>query len=117
MKVGSIEAGGTKFVCAVADENLNKIDETVIKTTTPAETLESVIEYFKPFHIEALGVASFGPIEIRKNHPQYGWITNTPKAGWSNCDVIGTLNKALNIPMTWTTDVNGSAYGEYQLNK
>lgn len=113
MLLGSIEAGGTKFICAVAKENYQIIDQIVIPTTTPSETLAAVIKYFKKFNIDALGVASFGPIEIRKDHPKYGYITSTPKKGWKNINIVGNLSAHFNIPISWTTDVNGSAYGEY----
>ena len=111
--VGSIEAGGTKFVCAVGNEDYSIKDSTHFPTTTPEETLQKTIDYFKQFDVEAIGIASFGPIEQRKNSPKYGYITKTPKAHWSNTDFVGTLQKELDVPMFWTTDVNGSAYGEY----
>lgn len=113
MLIGSIEAGGTKFVCAVGDEDYRIKDKQIIPTTTPDETLNAVIKYFEKFNIDALGVASFGPIEIRKHSEKYGFITNTPKKGWENIDVLGRLNQQFSVPISWTTDVNGSAYGEY----
>ena len=66
MLVGSIEAGGTKFVCAVGDEDYRIKDSVHFPTTTPEETLQKAVDYFKKFDIEALGIASFGPIELRK---------------------------------------------------
>lgn len=116
MLIGSIEAGGTKFVCAVGDEDYRIKDQIVIPTTTPKETLSTVIEYFEAFDLIAFGVASFGPIEIRKSSPEYGFITNTPKVGWKNTNIIGALKERFDIPMSWTTDVNGSAYGEYVMS-
>lgn len=118
MQLGSIEAGGTKFVCAVGNEDYRVLDKAIFPTTTPEETLQSCIDYFKQFpEMKALGIASFGPIEIRRHHPKYGYITDTPKAGWSNTDFLGTIKDGLNnIPTAWTTDVNGSAYGEYVLS-
>lgn len=115
MRLGSIEAGGTKFVCAVGDEQFHVLDRTQFPTTTPAETLAKTVAYFKQFEdeLDALSIASFGPIEIRPQAPQYGYITNTPKPNWPYTDFLGTLKAALNLPIYWTTDVNGSAYGEY----
>lgn len=114
MLVGSIEAGGTKFVCAVGNEDYSIKDSVHFPTTTTTEeTLRKTIDYFKQFEVEAIGIASFGPIEQRKNHPKYGYITKTPKKHWANVDFVGTLKKELDVPMFWTTDVNGSAYGEY----
>ncbi|QBP18461.1 ROK family protein [Acetilactobacillus jinshanensis] len=114
MLFGSIEAGGTKFVCAVGNEKYQILDSVHIPTTTPKETLGRCIKYFKKFkNLDAMGIASFGPIEIRRNAPKYGYITDTPKPHWANTNFLGTMKKALHIPMFWTTDVNGSAYGEY----
>ncbi|TPR19509.1 ROK family protein [Apilactobacillus micheneri] len=114
MLFGSIEAGGTKFVCAIGDENYNIKDSIHIPTTTPEETIGKCVEYFKKFDdIKAIGIASFGPIEVRIDNPKYGYITDTPKKNWSNTNFLGTMKKYFDIPMYWTTDVNGSAYGEY----
>ncbi|MBP2624008.1 fructokinase ScrK [Streptococcus oricebi] len=115
---GSLEAGGTKFVCAVGDENLTLVEKTQFPTTTPYETLDKVIEFFSRFdQLAGLAVGSFGPIDIDKNSPTYGYITNTPKEHWSNVDVVGILRKALNLPIYFTTDVNSSAYGEVVARK
>lgn len=116
MLVGSIEAGGTKFVCAVGNEDYSIKDSVHFPTTTPEETLQKAIDYFKQFDIEALGIASFGPIELRKNSPKYGYITSTPKPGWKDTNFIGKMKENFDIPMFWTTDVNGSAYGEYVMS-
>ncbi|EEI21032.1 fructokinase ScrK [Lentilactobacillus hilgardii] len=114
MLLGSIEAGGTKFVCAVGNEDYRIIDSVHIKTTTPEETLQKTVDYFKQFKdLQAIAVSSFGPIELRKNSPKYGYITNTPKPGWANTDFVGRLKEDFDLPISWTTDVNGSAYGEY----
>lgn len=116
MLLGSIEAGGTKFVCAVGDEDYRIKDQIQIPTTTPEETLSAVTKYFKNFDIKALSISSFGPIEIKKTSSKYGYITTTPKKGWQDTDFLGFLKKDLDIPMYWTTDVNGSAYGEYVMS-
>lgn len=114
MLLGSIEAGGTKFVCAVGDENFNEIDKKIIPTTTPEETLGASIEFFKQYaELAALSIASFGPIDTNPASEKYGYITDTPKVKWQNCNFVGTMTDALNIPVYWTTDVNGSVYGEY----
>lgn len=114
MLFGSIEAGGTKFVCAVGNEKYQILDSVHIPTTTPKETFSRCIKYFKKYpDMQAMGIASFGPIEIRQDAPKYGYITDTPKPNWANTNFLGTFKKAFNIPIFWTTDVNGSAYGEY----
>ena len=110
---GSLEAGGTKFVCAVGDENFNVVEKTQFPTTTPIETIDKTIEFFSKFdNLAGLAVGSFGPIDIDKNSKTYGFITTTPKPNWANVDLLGALRRALNVPMYFTTDVNSSAYGE-----
>lgn len=114
MLLGSVEAGGTKFVCAVGNEDYRILDITNFPTTTPEETLKKTVDYFKQFKdLQAISVSSFGPIELRQNSPKFGYITNTPKVGWANTDFVGRLKQDFDLPIHWTTDVNGSAYGEY----
>ena len=114
---GGIEAGGTKFVCVVAGGPGQVVDEIRYRTTTPAETLERAIQFFQPFvtgaQIGALGVGAFGPLDLNPASPTYGFITATPKPGWSNADVRGTLQRALKIKVAFDTDVNVAALGEY----
>lgn len=111
-KIGSIEAGGTKFVLAVGNEANHILKITQIPTTSPQETLEKTIAFFHENPVDALGIGSFGPIDIDPKSLTYGYITTTPKPKWANTDLLGTLKKALKIPMSFTTDVNASAYGE-----
>ena len=113
---GGIEAGGTKFVCAVSDDELNIIKKSSFKTTTPEETMAEVISFFKPFQSEmkAIGVGSFGPINIDETSADYGKITSTPKIAWQYFDFFGTLKEHFSVPIIWTTDVNAAAYGEYR---
>lgn len=110
--VGSIEAGGTKFVLALGDENNQILDRVSIPTTTPAETLARTLDFFKQHPVSAIGLGSFGPLDINPKSPHYGFITHTPKAGWAQTDLLGSLTRVLNIPISFTTDVNASAYGE-----
>lgn len=111
---GSIEAGGTKFVCAVGDEEFTVVDKTQFPTRTPEETIAQTIAYFKAFEADLAGIAvgSFGPIDIDPSSETYGYITTTPKPGWANVDLLGQLSTAFEIPFDVTTDVNSSAYGE-----
>lgn len=110
---GSIEAGGTKWVCAVGTGPDDLVSETRIETTSPSETLGRVIEFFRNQPaIDSLGVASFGPLELRPSRSNFGSITSTPKAGWSNTDLSGALGEALGVPVGIDTDVNGAALGE-----
>lgn len=114
MILGSVEAGGTKFVCAVGDQNYQVLDQIQFKTTSPQETLRKTADYFSQFsYLSAISVASFGPIEIRRQYPKYGYITETPKVNWSNTNFLEILKESFTGPIYWTTDVNGAAYGEY----
>jgi fructokinase len=111
---GGIEAGGTKFVAAIGDGPENIIAKTQFPTTTPQETLGKVIEFFKEAKIplKGIGVASFGPLDLNKESAGYGSITATPKAGWSNTNLVKALKDALKVPAAIDTDVNGAALGE-----
>lgn len=111
---GAIEAGGTKFVCAVAEQpNGEFIEKTSFPTTTPQETLERSIEFFKRYRLKALGVGSFGPVDLDSISPTYGYIMATPKSGWVKVDLLGPLRTSLNVPIGFDTDVNAAALGEY----
>lgn len=110
---GSIEAGGTKFVLAVGDGELNIIKRVTIPTRTPAETISAVIDFFQDYSLKGIGLGSFGPADINKESSTYGYITNTPKLSWSMYDIVGNLESALNVPIYFTTDVNAACYGEY----
>ncbi|WP_251716335.1 ROK family protein [Lactobacillus agrestimuris] len=112
--VGSIEAGGTKFVLAVQDVDTGEIVATGrIPTTTADETLQKSVDFFKENPVDALGIGTFGPIDINPNSRTFGYILDTPKPGWSGTNFKGFFEKELNIPVVMTTDVNASCYGEY----
>ncbi len=112
MLYGALEAGGTKMVCAVGDENGNILEQVSVKTTVPEETLPEIAKYFKGKDIKALGIACFGPVDLNRDSKTYGYITSTPKTAWMNCDIVGYMKKELNIPIGFDTDVNGSLLGE-----
>ena len=112
MLYGALEAGGTKMVCAIGDENGKIYEQVSIPTLTPDETMPKIIEYFKNKDIKAIGIACFGPIDLNKSSETYGYITSTPKTAWKNFDIVGCVKDALNIPVGFDTDVNGSLLGE-----
>jgi fructokinase len=112
---GGIEAGGTKFICAVGTAPDNIIAQARIPTTSPEETLDNVVSFFKSQAvIKALGVVSFGPLDLDKKSPTYGFVTSTPKEGWNNTNLLGILSDELNVPVIINTDVNGSALAEHE---
>jgi len=116
---GAIEAGGTKFICGIGDENGHLISEKRIPTASPLETLTEVVGYFRDEakstgnQIERIGIGSFGPLELDPNSPTFGQITSTPKPGWSDTDIPNFLTNNLQVKSVIDTDVNAAAYGEY----
>ncbi|MDA8353515.1 MAG: ROK family protein [Firmicutes bacterium] len=112
MLYGGIEAGGTKFICAVGDENGKLVERIQIPTTVPADTMEKVIHFFRDFDVHALGIGSFGPIDIDPVSPTYGTITSTPKKAWRNYPMVEKVKEALGVPVGFHTDVNTAALGE-----
>jgi len=113
---GGVEAGGTKFVCCVAGGPGNIVEEVRFATTTPDETLKKTSQFFEPFttagKIKSIGVGCFGPLDLDRNSPTYGFITSTPKPGWSHTDVRGALERALQVPVAFDMDVNAAGLGE-----
>lgn len=112
MRLAAIEAGGTKFVVAIGDEFGNIEKREAFPTTTPEETFQKVCEFFDGQDFEAIGVGTFGPIDLDKNSDTYGYITSTPKSGWQNVDFVGRLKQRYQVPVAFDTDVNGAALGE-----
>jgi fructokinase len=115
--VGGIEAGGTKFVCALGSGPHDLRAQVRIATTTPEETIGRVLEFFRSQRASvgapaAVGIASFGPIDPNPRSPTFGHITATPKPGWSNTDLAGAVRRALGVPVGFDTDVNLAALGE-----
>lgn len=119
MLYGAIEAGGTKFVCAVGDSQYNIKDRVSIPTTTPDETMKEVISFFQKYQndLSSIGIGSFGPINVDTQSEKFGFITNTPKILWRDFNFVGTIKNEFNLPVYWTTDVNASAYGEYSFRE
>ena len=114
---GGIEAGGTKFVCAVGTGPDDIRAELRLPTESPDITLGKVIDFFRDqqehHKISAIGVASFGPVDPDPDSQTFGYITNTPKPGWANTPVAPMLREAFDIPIGFDTDVNVAALGEH----
>ena len=117
--LGGIEAGGTKFVCAVGTDPDNIHAQVRIPTTTPDETLGKVVDFFREQQaaageISAIGIGAFGPVGVDPKSPQFGWFLNTPKPGWQQIDFAGMVRKTLGTKVGFDTDVNAAALGEYR---
>ena len=105
-QLGGIAAGGTKFVCGVGT-GPEDLQTAQIPTTSPTETVAGVVSFFRERPVRAVGIGSFGPIDLRTGH-----ITSTPKAGWQDFDLAGAVRRALDVPVGFDTDVNAAALGE-----
>lgn len=116
---GAVEAGGTKFVVAIGDEQGTILAQERFPTTDPALTLAAMTEYLRQRvatlgALSAIGVASFGPVELDKHSPHYGCIGSTPKAGWSGTDMVGAVAREFSCPIGFDTDTNAAALAEYR---
>lgn len=112
---GGVEAGGTKFVCAVGSDPDDIRSVEIIETTTPDETLAQTVDFFRRYgDLAGIGIGSFGPVDPDPRSSTFGYITSTPKQGWRNVDFAGYVKNALGIDVAFDTDVNASALGEYR---
>lgn len=115
MTYGGIEAGGTKWVCAIGTSPDDLRSIVTFPTTTPSETIVRATDFFaNDGPVAAVGVGSFGPIDLQAGSPTWGHITTTPKLGWANTDLASSLANALHVPIALDTDVNAAALGEHR---
>lgn len=111
---GGIEGGGTKFNCAIGNGPGNIIAEARFATTTPAETIGQVCDFFAPYvdQLQGIGLGSFGPFDVDPASPTYGYITTTPKPNWANANILGMLREKINLPFVVDMDVVVAGLGE-----
>jgi len=114
-----IEGGGTKFIVAIGTTDGRILAESRIPTTIPKETISRCVDFIQGQtqhlgSLAAIGVASFGPLDIRPASATYGHILLTPKAGWTDADLLSPLQRAFGVPIAVDTDVNGAALGEWR---
>ncbi len=114
--LGAIEAGGTKFICAVGTGSGGIIVEIRIDTGAPEETMELAAAFLRRHGnaLEAIGIASFGPVELNRSAVNYGFITSTPKREWRNFDIVGAIQRRFEVPIGFDTDVNAAALAEHR---
>jgi len=113
MLIGGIEAGGTKFVCAIGNRDGEVFDKISLPTVEPEETFQTVKQFFDTYQFGALGVGSFGPVDLDTKSDTYGTILNTPKTKWKHYDLLGKLKADFSVPVYLDTDVNAACLGEY----
>jgi fructokinase len=116
---GAVEAGGTKFLCAVGTQDGQIAEQIRIETTSPNETIGNALSFFEKCvqalgPLASIGIASFGPLDPNRESATYGHILATPKAGWAQTDIVSPFRDAFNVPIGFDTDVNGAALGEWR---
>ena len=115
MRFGALEAGGTKMVLAVADEQMNILCRETLPTETPEKTMPPMIAFFREHPVDALGIGSFGPLDLNPASPSFGSITKTPKLTWRDYPLAPAFEEALGIPCVLDTDVNAAALCEAEM--
>jgi fructokinase len=111
---GGIEAGGTKFVCGIGT-GPEDLETAQFPTTSPEATIQTAAGFFRDkagSRLQAVGIGSFGPVDLHRDSPTYGYITSTPKLEWRNFNIVGAVRTALHVPAGMDTDVNAAALAE-----
>jgi len=115
LKYGTLEAGGTKMVLSIGNEHNELLEQTSMPTEAPEKTIPAMIDWFRGRDIVSLGIGTFGPVDLREDSPTYGYITKTPKPGWSDQPLLPAMRDALGVPSLIDTDVNAAALAEWKL--
>ena len=111
-RFGALEAGGTKMVCAIGDEQGRILERISIPTRDPAQTMPEILDFFRDKALAAVGVGCFGPVDLDRRSETYGYITSSPKLNWRNYPMVQRFRETLGIPVGFDTDVNAAALGE-----
>ena len=114
-KIGALEAGGTKMVLGVFDETGAELERLTLPTLTPEETVPPMRAFLDKHGIDALGIGSFGPLELNPDAANYGSITSTPKLAWRDYPLLPALRGDRDIPCAIDTDVNAAVLAEAEL--
>ena len=115
MLIGALEAGGTKMVCSIGNPQGGVLQRASFPTLTPDVTVPQIVDFIGKFDVKALGIGSFGPLDLNPASPTYGSITKTPKREWIDYPLMAVLKDALGVPTGIDTDVNAAALAEYTM--
>lgn len=115
MLIGALEAGGTKMVCSIGTPQGGVLQRASFPTVSPEVTVPQIVDFLGKFDIAALGIGSFGPLDLNPASPTYGNITLTPKLEWKGYPLLAELKKQLGVPAAIDTDVNAAALAEYEM--
>ena len=115
MLIAALEAGGNTMTCSIGTPQQGVMQRASIQTTSPEATIPQIVEFIQKFEVGALGIGSFGPLDLNPASPTYGYITGTPKAGWRNYPLLPSLRDALGIPMEIDTATNTAALAEHRM--
>jgi fructokinase len=113
--LGGIETGGTTWELAVGTGPDDIRAHASVPTTLPGETIAAAVAFFREAGpVDAVGIGSFGPVDVRAGSNTWGWVTTTPKPGWSQTDIAGPIGRGLGVPVAFDTDVNAAALAEHR---
>lgn len=115
MLIGALEAGGTKMVCSIGTPKGGVLQRASFPTLSPEATIPQIVDFISKFDVEALGIGSFGPLDLNPASPTYGHITRTPKTEWEGYPLMPELARRLGVPAAIDTDVNAAALAEYTM--
>ena len=115
MLIGALEAGGTKMVCSIGNKQGQVLQRASFPTAAPEATIDQIVEFIGKFGVSALGIGSFGPLDLNPASPTYGSITKTPKLQWRDYPLMRELRERLRVPVAIDTDVNAAALAEYRM--
>lgn len=115
MVFGGVETGGTWTVCALGTQPNDLAARERFPTSTPSQTLGRIVDFFNRHEPPAaVGIGSFGPVDLDPDSPRWGEVTSTPKPGWQHTPVASVIARELNVPVRFDTDVTAAAVGEYR---
>ncbi len=112
MYYGAMEAGGTKIISAVGTADGKIIEQIEVPTQSPEETLPQLVEFYKQYELSAMGIGTFGPVELQAASKDYGCILNSPKKQWKGFNFYQYFTEQLGCKVVVDTDVNAAALGE-----